>query len=70
VSSTTGGKYFLVKNFVNDSSFFEWNQFSAAASLLAVGAISSKQAHIRIVTCSQAPTLRPLGLTFRSSTYP
>jgi hypothetical protein len=26
VSSTTGGKYFLVKNFVNDSSFFEWNQ--------------------------------------------
>ena len=26
VSSTTGGKYFLVKNFVNDSSFFEWNR--------------------------------------------
>ncbi len=26
VSSTTGGKYFLVKNFVNDGSFFEWNQ--------------------------------------------
>jgi len=26
VSSTTGCKYFLVKNFVNYSSFFEWNQ--------------------------------------------
>ena len=24
--STTGGKYFLVKSFVNDTSFFEWDQ--------------------------------------------
>src|SRR5271169_4080761 len=25
-SFTTGGKYFLVKNFINDTSFFEWDQ--------------------------------------------
>jgi hypothetical protein len=26
ISSTTGGKYCLVKSFVNDTSFFEWDQ--------------------------------------------
>jgi hypothetical protein len=25
-SFTTSGKYFLVKNFINDTSFFEWDQ--------------------------------------------
>ena len=25
-SLTTGGKHFLVKNFINDASFFEWDQ--------------------------------------------
>jgi hypothetical protein len=26
VSSTIGGKYFLVKNFINDTNFFEWDR--------------------------------------------
>jgi hypothetical protein len=28
---TLGGKYFVVKNFINDSSFFEWDQATHAA---------------------------------------